>query len=1034
MPAAVARAALALLVLLVVLRPSVAAAEAAPPRSIADITAILDAEHPDPAKVAARTQAADAGPPAALDELALARFFAERSRAAAALGRITQALDDLRRALDIARRHQADQPALVVQYLDGLRSLESRFADIPAAMATSRQILELTRRHPAGHTFLAYQTLITDLAQNGRLDEAEALLRELGPLVRERSASPAAASYRAGFAWCLDRSHDVVALVSGRYEEAVAAAGAAVADGEAAAAAALPGSPYAALSWSSAGSYSQREQALAYLNLGRLAEAEIAVRQALLRELKGHGRYAVETVDMIATLGTVLAAEGRYAEAEHLERIAIDTYLALKVEAGSRALANARAALVSTLVGQHRWSEGLAEVDRIRDALAGDPVYLRHLFRLNWTFIATAIWGGRPQDGVTWAKQALEDTAEVLGPDHYRTAFQTAMYADALAAAGDLAGARAGFAKAMPVLLASGGQGTDETGQARLDRWRTVVLDGYLAVLAADGSADAAGEAFRIADAARGQTVQRAVAAAAARAAVRDPANADLIRREQDSRRRIDALTNLLAAGYALPSGQRDDAALTRLRAEIDRATSDHAGLRAEIARRIPDYARLIDPRPATVADAQAALHPGEALVAVYVSVRRTYSWAVPKAGPIAFASSPLSRGEVNQAVAQLRKALDPDAETAGDIPAFDVGTAHRLYAGLLEPVRSGWQGARTLLVVANGALGEVPFGLLVTADVPVPQERDGQPLFAGYRTVPWLIRQVAIADLPSVTALTTLRAAPPPAAGRRPFLGFGDPWFSPAEADEAKQEAMAPPAATAVAMRKAPVRLRSVPRTEDAGSAGLADLPRLPETADEVRAAAVSLKADPARDVFLGSQASEQRVRSMRLDDRRVIMFATHGLVPGDLDGLGEPALALSAPALAGGGGDGLLTVSKILDLRLDADWVVLSACNTAAGNGAGAEAVSGLGQAFFYAGTRALLVSNWPVETGSARLLTTRLFRHEAEDPGLSRAEALRRTMLELLDGPGMVDPATGRTLFSYAHPIFWAPFSLVGDAGAG
>jgi CHAT domain-containing protein len=121
---------------------------------------------------------------------------------------------------------------------------------------------------------------------------------------------------------------------------------------------------------------------------------------------------------------------------------------------------------------------------------------------------------------------------------------------------------------------------------------------------------------------------------------------------------------------------------------------------------------------------------------------------------------------------------------------------------------------------------------------------------------------------------------------------------------------------------------------------------------------------------------------------------------------------------------------MDKILGLRLDADWVVLSACNTASGNGAGAEAVFGLGRAFFYAGARALLVTNWPVETTSARALTTTMFKRQAADASLSRAEALRASMLSLLDGPGYVDPATGKVAFSYAHPIFWAPFSIVGD----
>jgi len=77
--------------------------------------------------------------------------------------------------------------------------------------------------------------------------------------------------------------------------------------------------------------------------------------------------------------------------------------------------------------------------------------------------------------------------------------------------------------------------------------------------------------------------------------------------------------------------------------------------------------------------------------------------------------------------------------------------------------------------------------------------------------------------------------------------------------------------------------------------------------------------------------------------------------------------------------------------------------------------------------------LVSNWPVETTSAQALTTDLFRRQAADASLNRAQALRRTMLDLIDHRGMIDDK-GRMVFSYAHPIFWAPFSLVGDAGGG
>jgi CHAT domain-containing protein len=143
------------------------------------------------------------------------------------------------------------------------------------------------------------------------------------------------------------------------------------------------------------------------------------------------------------------------------------------------------------------------------------------------------------------------------------------------------------------------------------------------------------------------------------------------------------------------------------------------------------------------------------------------------------------------------------------------------------------------------------------------------------------------------------------------------------------------------------------------------------------------------------------------------------------------QPALALSAPNVADVDGDGILTMEEILALKLDADWVVLSACNTATGAEAGAEAVSGLGRAFFYAGTRALLVTNWAVMSDAATALTTDTFRRQAEDPKLARAEALRQAMLGLIDGPGFVD--AGKTVFTYAHPLFWAPYSIIGDGSA-
>ncbi|HTY98616.1 MAG TPA: CHAT domain-containing protein, partial [Rhodocyclaceae bacterium] len=349
--------------------------------------------------------------------------------------------------------------------------------------------------------------------------------------------------------------------------------------------------------------------------------------------------------------------------------------------------------------------------------------------------------------------------------------------------------------------------------------------------------------------------------------------------------------------------------------------------------------------------------------------------------------------------------------------PAFDLATAFELYRQVLAPVEAGWKGASNLLVVASGALSQIPFGLLTTA--PVDLKREAVP-FAEFRRAPWLIKQLAVTQLPSVNVLVTLRRARPGAVDREEFMGFGDPDFG-GTTPHAKS-------------RRVKVRNLSFGRSSrdvltggDAAWMDYSRIPPLPDTRDEILAIAKALGADPARDAMLGKDASKENVRKADLAHRRIIAFATHGLLAGDFPGVNEPSLALANP---GDGKNGLLTLSDILGLKLDADWVVLSACNTAAGDGAGADAVSGLGRGFFYAGSRALLVTHWPVETVSARLLDTGLFSRYSQNRGLGRAEALRQSMLAVMETPGPVNPATRKMEFSYAHPLFWAPYALVGD----
>jgi len=157
------------------------------------------------------------------------------------------------------------------------------------------------------------------------------------------------------------------------------------------------------------------------------------------------------------------------------------------------------------------------------------------------------------------------------------------------------------------------------------------------------------------------------------------------------------------------------------------------------------------------------------------------------------------------------------------------------------------------------------------------------------------------------------------------------------------------------------------------------------------------------------------------------VVHFATHGLVAGETamfaENRAEPALLLTPPDTASEEDDGLLTASEVTALKLDADWVILSACNTAAGDSVGGDALSGLARAFFHAGARALLVSHWYVDSDATVALITKSFDALKADPKIGRAEALRRAMQALI-------ARTDRT----AHPSAWAPFVVVGEGGTG
>jgi CHAT domain-containing protein/tetratricopeptide (TPR) repeat protein len=538
-------------------------------------------------------------------------------------------------------------------------------------------------------------------------------------------------------------------------------------------------------------------------------------------------------------------------------------------------------------------------------------------------------------------------------------------------------------------------------------------------------------EAFKLVEVLRHGTVQQALAASASRLATQNAELSSLVRQEQDNGLMITVLDRMLINHISMPTDQQDPKVISGLKTQIATLSAARSTLLAEIKQKFPDYENLVNPKPAHYQTVARFIRPHETLISIFPSAEHSYLWTINDKVKVEFAVLPVGAKQIAAGVNDIRRSLDLSCDKLGEIPEFNLKLSHWFYMTFLEPVKSSWSGKKDLLIVADGPLGSLPFSVLTTQ--PHALSKPPDLLFSGYRHAPWLVRQVSLTRLPSVSALIGLRSLPPGDPDRKAFVGFGDPIFNPEQMQTAKQNELS----TKMAQRGAQFQIRGVRITQQGSidqtnlvSNRLSMLNRLQDTAEEVISVGQSLQADAQQDLFLGLKATEHTVRSLDLSNRRVVYFATHALVPGDIDGLHEPALALSSPEVAGGDEDGLLTAGEIMTLKLNADWVILSACNTAAAAGEGAEAISGLGRAFFYAGTRALLVSLWPVETSSALELTTRLFEAQSVDAGLSRSAALRSSMLQLIDGPGMVDTASGRTVASYAHPFFWAPFILVGD----
>jgi CHAT domain-containing protein/tetratricopeptide (TPR) repeat protein len=764
-----------------------------------------------------------------------------------------------------------------------------------------------------------------------------------------------------------------------------------------------------------------------YAHQGRYGEAEPLINRALAIAEKTLGSDHPGVAAVLSNLANVYTHQGRSREAEPLMKRA----LAIREKALRPEHPDVAAAL-NTLATLYRDQGRYAEAE---------PLYKRSL-----AIYEKALGAEHP-----WVAGALNNFAGLaLGQGNWAQA------ADYWRRATEIIERRAERGLA-------GSEGGSVKGEAvRLSRYFSGLIK-MTDRFAPQGNADRERQErgmFEKAQWAQASDAASSLTQMAARSAKGDTALAKLVRKRQDLVGEWQAKDKrLIAAKSQLPAKRDPDTE----KVLIDRLAAIDGRLEAidaQFAKDFPEYASLTNPKPASVAEVQALLQPNEALVLFLDTDERfkptpeeTFIWVITR-GEMRWVKTELGTKTLAQRVKALRCGLDDEEWVGIENPArcaqllnvakpqekdplpFSIGIAHELYQALFGSVEDLIKD-KHLLIVPSGPLTSLPFQVLVTEkpEAALPKS------YADYRNVAWLGKRQPLTVLPSVASLRALREFAKGGRGSQDYIGYGDPVLV---GDGSCQKITAPETCpsreTAIAQAADQMhqpRSRSVRRSpiltevysKGSGSEAVLTQVRalcpLEDTAYEVKCIADSM---PKSKIRIRGDATVASIKvlsdSGELATYRVVHFATHGLLAGDVQLMtrlqGEPALVLTPKD---SNDNGLLTASKVAELKLNADWVVLSACNTAAGDKLGAEAFSGLARAFFYAGARALLVSHWPVYSDAAVRLTTKAFAEIEADASVTRAEAMRRSMVALMDDESEEDNA---------HPSVWAPFVLVGEGG--
>jgi CHAT domain-containing protein len=481
-------------------------------------------------------------------------------------------------------------------------------------------------------------------------------------------------------------------------------------------------------------------------------------------------------------------------------------------------------------------------------------------------------------------------------------------------------------------------------------------------------------------------------------------------------------------SGAIANSFQVDDAGgralRTSLTAELAEVEARLDAIDAELSAKYPNYFALIEPIPVDATAIRTRLGPDEALALVVPTEFGTHVMLATRE-EVAWHRSDLNASAINEIVQRLRwdlgasinapQSLQQQWETETldwERPGFDRTRSNQLYRELFGPLTADFADKGRLYVIPGGALTGLPFSVLVTAP---PQGGDDDP--AALRETRWLGFEHALVHLPSVQALVQLQEDADGASSRPSganFFGVGDPLLDGAARE--REPRRGGPA------RSAENIFVGGRRSADGfivDQQGLRSLKSLPGTARELESLRQAFTAGSAQ-VLLGEAATETAVRTRDLSEVDVLAFATHGITASVESGFGEAGLVLTPPTEPSGADDGYLAESEVASLRLDADWVILSACNTATGDAS--DGLSGLSRSFLFAGAHSLLASHWPVDDAVAPKLTVRTVELEAQGNG--RAEAFQQAMHEVI-----WDTSYDRGFNSRAHPYFWAPFVLIG-----